>query len=219
MPNYTNPCSVEGCPRTVGRHGARGLCKKHYDRYRTGYPLITEAEKHPDQCKVDGCAKPPRTHGFCYAHYMKNWRYGTPTPEHEPRWLDLIGQQFGHLTVIARAEDKWLCQCDCGATTEVRAGDLNNGNITGCGDWRAHPRTETPGYGSLHTRIQRDRGRADDHACVDCGQQAEQWSYDHTDPNELMHFRDGGEYPYSLDINRYEPRCISCHRRFDMRTH
>lgn len=31
-------------------------------------------------CPVDGCSKDAYRKGFCYAHYMKDWRYGTPTP-------------------------------------------------------------------------------------------------------------------------------------------
>jgi hypothetical protein len=40
-----------------------------------------------------------------------------------PSFQDLIGQRFGKLTVIRRAENgasgraRWLCQCECGNTT------------------------------------------------------------------------------------------------------
>jgi hypothetical protein len=29
------PCSVSGCERLVGKHGARGLCPMHWQRFRT----------------------------------------------------------------------------------------------------------------------------------------------------------------------------------------
>lgn len=60
---------------------------------------------------------------------------------------DLTGQRFGHLTVLGRAESEryerkgrssmtfatWLCRCDCGNTTTVRAGNLRSGNSCTCG--------------------------------------------------------------------------------------
>lgn len=42
MPNYTQPCSVDGCTSLVGRKGARGLCTRHYQRLlTTGSPTGT----------------------------------------------------------------------------------------------------------------------------------------------------------------------------------
>lgn len=29
-------------------------------------------------CSIPGCGKPYRGHGWCYAHYMRWWRYGDP---------------------------------------------------------------------------------------------------------------------------------------------
>lgn len=45
-----------------------------------------------------------------------------------------------------------------------------------------------------------------------CGDQAAEWSYDHTDSNE--HVSPEG-YPFSSDPDRYVPLCVSCHRTFD----
>lgn len=59
---------------------------------------------------------------------------------------DLIGQRFGHLTVIGRAENRrspsgsccvvWTCKCDCGNTKEVRANELRSGSTLSCGCYR-----------------------------------------------------------------------------------
>lgn len=53
---------------------------------------------------------------------------------------DLIGQRFGCLTVVSRAENdkttgavRWACICDCGQDTVVRATDLKSGNTKSCG--------------------------------------------------------------------------------------
>lgn len=65
---------------------------------------------------------------------------------------------------------------------------------------------------AMHQRVRRAKGRAADHACVDCGGQAAQWSYDHLDTDE----RPGIKGPYSLGLDHYVPRCVRCHKRFDL---
>ena len=48
--------------------------------------------------------------------------------------------------------------------------------------------------------------------CVDdCGNRAAHWSYDYSDPSELIDPRG----VYSPNPDRYQPRCIPCHTRFD----
>lgn len=52
----------------------------------------------------------------------------------------LIGQRFGRLVVIERAENtenrqtKWLCQCDCGHTCVAYGINLKSGRKVNCGD-------------------------------------------------------------------------------------
>lgn len=173
-------------------------------------------------CVIDGCEKPIRSIGLCYSHYMKQHRYGTPTPEHASRRRDLTGLVVGELTVRSLAEDGlWICDCTCGATTKTRAGDLNRGSARSCGNGRLHRRhlrAERIEYYAVHDRIRRDRGIPTVHPCVDCGRNAEQWSYNHGDPNELISAARGSEgSPYSMDDRFYEPRCVPCHRAYDAR--
>ena len=52
--------------------------------------------------------------------------------------IDLTGQRFGHLVVIAPAETRggrayWHCRCDCGREVDVRTENLRSGNSTSCG--------------------------------------------------------------------------------------
>ena len=52
--------------------------------------------------------------------------------------MDLTGQRYGSLTVISPAENvggrtAWLCRCDCGRETVVRAGNLTSGKVACCG--------------------------------------------------------------------------------------
>ena len=64
---------------------------------------------------------------------------------------------------------------------------------------------DSASYSAVHTRM----GKADAHLCVDCGSQAEEWSYEGGCPRELIcprrHLR------YSPDPSRYSPRCKRCH--------
>ena len=52
--------------------------------------------------------------------------------------LDLMGQRFGNLTVLAPAENigsrtAWLCRCDCGAEAVVPTCHLRSGHTKSCG--------------------------------------------------------------------------------------
>lgn len=77
---------------------------------------------------------------------------------------------------------------------------------------RNHMWRDDPGYQAAHLRVASERARASEHACIDCDERAAEWSYDHTDPQELT---DQSGRRYSADPSHYDPRCISCHRRHD----
>ena len=50
---------------------------------------------------------------------------------------DLTGQVFSRLTVLKRDTDKkpvyWLCRCECGIETSVRASHISKGSVQSCG--------------------------------------------------------------------------------------
>lgn len=60
-----------------------------------------------------------------------------------PKLQDLSGQKFARLTAIKRITDRsiigrspatfWLCRCECGKETIVRAGQLKNSTTKSCG--------------------------------------------------------------------------------------
>ena len=57
---------------------------------------------------------------------------------HSRKKVDLTGQRYGNLTVIASAENigsktAWLCRCDCGKEAVVKTYYLRNGHVTSCG--------------------------------------------------------------------------------------
>lgn len=55
--------------------------------------------------------------------------------------LNLIGKQYGKLTVIEQSKDKlpysksvtWICKCECGNEILTTTSALNSGNTTSCG--------------------------------------------------------------------------------------
>lgn len=77
-------------------------------------------------------------------------------------------------------------------------------------------RMEIPDYHATQMRLIRDLGHASEYDCVDCGEQAQRWSYDGQDPDERKALRAGSPgLVYSMLNEHYEPRCRSCHSRHD----
>lgn len=52
---------------------------------------------------------------------------------------DLVGERFGYLTVVERANPsatgmvRWLCRCECGTTKLIQGSSLTNGYTKSCG--------------------------------------------------------------------------------------
>jgi hypothetical protein len=130
-----------------------------------------------------------------------------------------------------------LCRCDCGKRVTPRISSLTSGDARSCGCSRGQPGYEqkhcpvcgalamirrdrrscsracgyalaraarqaaNPSYDVWHKRVTKARGPASQYACVDCGEPAEDWSTVN---------------PSSHDVRaRFQPRCRTCHRRYD----
>jgi hypothetical protein len=206
-------CTVDGCDNVVNAHG---WCKKHYDRWlRTGYTgtegLSRNAPGEYSPCSVDGCSRIARTRGFCPGHYTR-WR-NTGDPG------DADFQ-------VHKLPDGLICSIDgCSKSAVSSSGWCN----THYERWRKHgdpnyyvgPRIgeEHPlwqgdeiAYRSAHTRVVSQRGRASEHPCCVCGAAAEDWAYDHADPDERVE----GGLVYSPDPMHYQPMCRVDHKAFDL---
>lgn len=150
--------------------------------------------------------------------------------------LDRTDQRFGRLVAVEIAgRDKqgramWLCICDCGIQKIIASRHLGSGRTRSCGclmketspeagrrgaakhsGERSHLYREVVGYFGLHSRIRAARGPARNHDCVDCGKRARHWSYDLSDPTPVI----TDKLTFSLDVTRYEPRCVKCHSLHD----
>lgn len=75
--------------------------------------------------------------------------------------------------------------------------------------------SEGPTYERIHRRLRRERGPARAYRCVNCGDHAEQWSYDGLDPDEQTECIRGKALAFSVDLGHYRPRCVGCHLKYD----
>lgn len=209
-------CNVLKCNRSIE---AKGMCNKHYQRAKAGRPL--DDKPTYSECTVEGCGKKPRsTHAtLCAMHYHRMYRNGTlDRLATQPRWQDIEGRRYGTLTAVSRDGDFWVCRCDCGGTRRASAGELNRtGDANTCGIPGRHL-SQTPSYEAAHGRVKRLRGHARSHQCVGCGRQADHWSYNHDDADEL-HAVGLSKHAiaYSATPEHYSPRCVPCHKRFDLK--
>ncbi|GAA1148512.1 hypothetical protein GCM10009651_36460 [Microbacterium natoriense] len=194
----------------------------------TAKQLSKKAALRPwNKCSILDCAKPARSRvaTLCPMHYHRQYRYGTldritdliRNGDIPRRGTDISGVRYGTLIAEAYRDGTWLCRCDCGNTRLATIGELKRtGEANTCGV-RANHLSEDIDYSAAHGRVHRAKGQAQRHRCVDCGDQAKHWSYDHSDPNEYVSRspRTIG-IAFSLDANHYEPRCVPCHKTFDL---
>lgn len=207
-------CTIEGCGKP--RKG-RGWCAMHYRRWTlTGDPGPADSLRVPGEitaCSVDECDTPKRSSGalYCEMHYGRMRRNGTL--EGPRRYDNEICSVDGCST-----PRKSNGMCDLHDTRYRRHGDPNTviapeqrRLATGAlsPSWTGSEAT----YNAAHQRVKKARGSARKHPCVDCGNEARHWSYDHADPNER--FTEDG-YAYSTELEHYEPRCVPCHKLYDL---
>lgn len=81
---------------------------------------------------------------------------------------DLIGKQFGYLTVLRKDENctrtrnpNWLCYCKCGNTKSISRHALVSGNTTSCGckHYESHNATHGMSKTRMHRIWEKMRGR------------------------------------------------------------
>lgn len=180
----------------------------------------TNREEPRKPCDIEGCVKPARSlsAALCPMHYHRVYRNGSLDKlTLPPKWDDIVGTRFGTLTVKQRDGAQWACTCDCGATRTASAGELNRtGDNNTCGMPGVHL-SDSAEYGAAHERVRRLHGPAKNHACVDCEEAAAHWSYNHDDPAEKSSNIDRLKgIAFSLKPEHYSPRCVPCHKRFDL---
>lgn len=94
-------------------------------------------------------------------------------------------------------------------TTHRRCRDISGPNGP---NWRG----SDIGYTGAHYRVTAARGLPGQHACAHCSEVAQEWAYDHEDPDERRNVDSRDDDPFSLDVMHYLPLCKKCHRAFDL---
>lgn len=149
-------------------------------------------------CSVNGCERPHAARGWCNTHYIQ-WR----------RRSGLGGKGICSVeSCEERAISRGLCNRHY---LRLR----NHGDPELTLPMGRPILGEHPTFSAVHQRIQRERGKAVAYRCVDCGESAQEWSYNNADPNEVVGLDHGRPLAYSLDIGNYDPRCKPCHRQLD----
>lgn len=206
----TRVCSVAECDKPWSH---RDWCENHYRRWlEHGDPLAGRLSPTGSPCSIEGCERPNAARTWCALHYGRWQRTGRTDPP-PPRVTKPCAIEGCDRTHSAYG---W---CNLHYERWFNTGDpldtLSN-NCTVPGVQNVHWRGDAVSYHGMHTRLRR-LGPARLKTCVDCGDEAAHWSYDHKDPDELIEPPERGGKPYSVKMEHYEPRCRSCHATFDNR--
>lgn len=96
---------------------------------------------------------------FEVATKHKNQIYCSKECFGKSRRINIIGKQFGKLTVIKQVEHAskdlyYLCKCECGNEKIIRGSHLTSGKILSCGCWQKQRISEThKKHGMCNTRL------------------------------------------------------------------
>ena len=223
-PAHERKCATHWCPRLVGKSGAKGYCPRHYHRLRKyGDPLAILPEDYYGawaKCAINECRRPARnkTSELCKMHYHRAYRNGEAGEATER----IRQARAGKCTVEGCSKpDLEGIYCKTHGARVRRHGDphkviaAKDREMPTGGD-HPHWKGDQPGYGAAHERVTREKGRASEHDCVDCGDAAYHWSYTHQCKDEVVRDVRGYIIAYSPHPDQYVPRCVPCHKRFDL---
>lgn len=205
-------CTIEGCGQ---KYRARGLCATHWSRWKKYGTTDLPVRPEYDTCAADDCSDTPRSkHSpWCETHYYRIRRTGT----HETTRIKRAKRGICIVEDCENLDAGLAGLCAKHHSRMRRNGDplaLRGPNTPSGPDnwnWTGDDATNT----AVHQRIRKERGNAKNHFCIDCGGQAAHWSYDHTAQDERYCPEKG---PYTINHDHYDPRCVSCHKKFDMGT-
>jgi hypothetical protein len=202
-------CSVDGCDRP--RKG-RGLCGAHWSAAKrqgklNALPLTFQPRTGP--CTVEGCDDPILATGLCSIHYDRKRRTGTtdlvPRPRRTPPPCISAGCQ-------QPATSRGMCPMHYQRVKRTGTFEAPGYKV---GDQSPLWKGTEIGYAGAHMRLRKLWGSPAGHTCADCGQAANDWSYDGADPDERVQEVNGFPLRYSPDPTHYAARCTSCHRIHD----
>lgn len=159
---------------------------------------MAKRNTEPRYCSVEGCERAWRTVNLCNMHYERKRLTGAVGPA-APK-------------TMPRGD---FCRAPgCGREAYLRNLCVkHNSRMKTNGTLEKLPPNDNIGYGALHTRIKRSRGPARKLTCFFCSDRADEWAYDKSDPHVRYDIKN--RRPFSMDIERYFPICVPCHRKLD----
>lgn len=160
-------------------------------------------------CKIDDCERGAAGRGWCKMHWARWRRHGDPlkTKTNGVDWNAKVPCSVDGCDRLTHAH----LLCNMHLIRFQKHGDpsivlpITGRPLMGL----------LPKWTAIHKRLSRKLGKASTYACVDCMLVAKEWSYNNADPDELYELMNGTPIAYSLDLDNYDPRCVSCHRKFD----
>ena len=156
-------------------------------------------------CAVEDCTNKHYAKTYCRKHYHRLWRKGT-IELYKPEPCIMEGCERG------ANGGRGMCKNHYSAWYYHNRpyGQINPNHHAYKG--------EKISYISAHNRVRQIRGHAKIYFCIDCTNQASDWSLKHDAPGMLV-VKDGDPRYigslYSLDVMDYEPRCRTCHMKYD----
>lgn len=162
-------------------------------------------------CVIDGCTRVRGWRDWCKTHGLRWSKYGDPLGHGRVNGVDYNVKadcQVDDCDRKAHAHrychkhlTRWKKHGDPNVVSEIRGRPLKG---------------DVPTFAAIHKRIWRIRGSAKNYPCVDCSGVAAEWSYQGGCPNEMIGKVRNSLVPYSENLDLYVPRCVRCHRLFDL---
>lgn len=171
-------------------------------------PDYTTAEWYAGRrCGVLECEKRHHSRGLCQPHYrvlMRRLRGRGPAPTRKPCTQSGCEQLAKARELCDTHYRRWRAHGDPGVVLRLVGPEAPA--------WRG----DVVSYETLHQFIRSSKGSARDLQCTDCPSTAQHWSYVHGCSSEsLFRTARGKLWPGCRHLECYQPRCISCHHRYD----
>jgi hypothetical protein len=175
-------------------------------------------------CSIQGCDRPIKSKGLCYRHWYRARHSGDPGAEIR-RW-----EPRDPVCSVEGCDKPTRARQLCGSHWSQwnRTGAVTPGPTAppvrgGCSVEGCSSPHQGRGYCNSHLKkftrygdpLVKARGKASEYRCISCGDIAEEWAYDHSVPDPDVKYDVEKSLPYSLEIFRYIPMCVPCHRYFD----
>lgn len=127
--SFQSICCVDECERAVGKHGARGWCRTHYERWRR-HGTTSRVTTGDPGCSIDGCQNRHVSRGWCQAHYARWRRHGSPLGGGAPVMRGAVLEHRFWAKVDVRGPDEcWLWLAGVGGGGYGRISDGEGGHV------------------------------------------------------------------------------------------